>query len=148
MKRPLLRPLILLASTAAFLPLAACGGSSPENSSTSGEATTEASAAPASALPKEVAQCVTCHTFEKGGPSRNGPNLYGVAGKPAATASSFRYSSALQKSGIVWSDEQLDAYLASPRKAVPGTRMTYPGESDPAKRQAMIAFMKQQSDAK
>src|SRR5215475_2595144 len=27
-------------------------------------------------------QCATCHNFQKGGPNRIGPNLYGIVGRP------------------------------------------------------------------
>lgn len=98
--------------------------------------------------PPEVAQCVACHSFDKDGPRRSGPNLYGVFGKAAAGVSGFQYSAALKKSGIVWTETALDAYLAGPGKSVPGTRMTFSGEPDPAKRQKMIAYLRAQTAAK
>lgn len=95
-----------------------------------------------------MTQCATCHSFDEGGSTRTGPNLWNIVGQPAAKVANFKYSPALQKSGIIWTEDQLHAYLESPRQAVPGTRMVFSGEADPTKRQAMIDFLKSQSPAK
>ena len=102
----------------------------------------------AAPTPPEMAQCVACHSFGKDGPRRSGPNLHGMFGKPAASAPGFQYSAALKKSGIVWTETALYAYLAAPGKSVPGTRMTFSGEPDPAKRQKMIAYLRAQGGPK
>lgn len=68
--------------------------------------------------PKAVRSCVACHTFEKGGPSKIGPNLFGIAGKPAASDANFaKYGEdflAAAKTGLTWTDDNLDAYIADP----------------------------------
>src|SRR5262245_46444738 len=86
-------------------------------------------AAPGLAAPNAAAgealfkqRCATCHTTQEGQSSMLGPNLAGVVGR-AAAASEFRYTVALRGSGLTWTREQLDAYLAAPTKLVPGTRM-------------------------
>ena len=43
--------------------------------------------------------------------------------------------------GKVWDRDTLFAYLEAPRKVVKGTKMTYPGQRDPDKRQAIIDFL-------
>ncbi|WP_366510243.1 hypothetical protein [uncultured Sphingomonas sp.] len=35
-------------------------------------------------------QCAGCHTIGQGAPDRNGPNLFGIVGKPIAGASALR----------------------------------------------------------
>ncbi len=54
-----------------------------------------------------------------------GPKHAGVFGRTAGTAPDYRYSPALQTSGIMWSAETLDKWLADPQGLVPGTRMFF-----------------------
>lgn len=110
-------PLAALLGTAAMVSLAAPAGA----------------AADGATLFKQ--RCAMCHS---GGPA--GPELKGVYGRKAA-AGEFRYSPALAKSKITWSATELDAYLASPGKKVPGTRMAV-GVTDAAQRKAIIDYLK------
>lgn len=96
-------------------------------------------------LPAAVGACTVCHSFEKGGPTRTGPNLYNILGEQAGTRSGYAFSPAMKASGIVWTPATLDAFLAAPQKAVPGTRMGFAGEPDAAKRQAIIAYIQSES---
>lgn len=97
-----------------------------------------------SAAPAAFAACRACHTTTKGGKNGLGPNLYGVIGKPAASVPGVSYSAALKGSKLKWDEKTLDAFLANPSKMVPGTRMPI-GTPDPAKRAAIIAFLKAES---
>jgi len=87
-------------------------------------------------------QCAACHTFE---PGRNltGPSLADLFGRKAGTVSSFlRYSDALKRSGVVWDEKSLDAWLKDPGKLIPGNDMTFPGIKDDKVRRDLIAFLK------
>jgi cytochrome c len=66
--------------------------------------------------------CAVCHALEKNGA---GPKHAGVVGRTAGSVPDYRYSPALQKSGIVWTDETLDKWLADPQALVPGTKMFF-----------------------
>ncbi|WP_413717943.1 c-type cytochrome [Silicimonas sp. MF1-12-2] len=91
-------------------------------------------------------QCKACHTIEKDGANRTGPNLYGVVGSKIGAVDGFRYSSALSEADGDWTPEQLDAFLADPRGTFRGTRMSYRGLSDPQQRADLILYLNGQSD--
>jgi cytochrome c len=47
----------------------------------------------------------------------------------------------MKRSGIVWDDKILDAYLEAPQKVVPGNRMPYAGMKEPRDRADVIAYL-------
>ncbi|WP_114951376.1 c-type cytochrome [Sphingosinicella terrae] len=84
--------------------------------------------------------CSTCHTI---GPGQNrlGPTLHGVVGRGAGSLPDFAYSPAMRDSGIVWTPETLDRFLADPRGTVPGNRMAFAGLADDARRRQLIDYL-------
>lgn len=93
-------------------------------------------------------QCTSCHTFEKGGPNRVGPNLWGVVGGPKAHAQGFNYSQGMQSAAQQgpWSYEALDKFLTDPKGTVPGTRMTFAGVKKTQDRANLVAWLRTQAD--
>lgn len=90
-------------------------------------------------------RCGTCHTFDQGGAVKQGPNLYGVMGKPIGKhAAGFAYSSALSGHGGDWSYENMDAWLANPKAFAPGTKMSFAGLSNGQDRANIILYLKNQ----
>jgi cytochrome c len=71
--------------------------------------------------------CLACHSFDKGGPNKVGPDLWGVVGRPRASEPGFNYSAAMKAKGGNWSYEELDHFLANPRGYIPGTAMGFTG---------------------
>jgi len=84
--------------------------------------------------------CAACHAPQPG-VANVGPSLQGVFGRKAGSLADFRYSPALKRSGITWTPETLDAFLADPQKAVPNNRMPYAGMPDIADRADLIAYL-------
>jgi cytochrome c2 len=89
---------------------------------------------------KRFEECVACHRIEAGA-NNVGPSLHGVFQRKAGDLNDYRYSSALKRSGIVWTPETLDAFLADPQKAVPANRMPYAGMPDAGERADLIAYL-------
>ncbi len=112
-----------------------------------GIATLIAAAEPA-AGEKLFKKCATCHTADKGGANRIGPNLWDVVERPVAAAEGFAYSNALkEKSGEAWSYDNLNAFLEKPKDWAPGTKMSFAGLKKPGQRAAVIAYLRSLSDS-
>lgn len=92
----------------------------------------------------DFAICMTCHVVDAG-VNRIGPSLHGVVGRKAGSIAGFTYSDANKNSGITWSAEKLFQYIEAPQRIVPGTKMSYAGQTDPQKRADIIAYLKTQS---
>ncbi|HXI88208.1 MAG TPA: cytochrome c family protein, partial [Parvularculaceae bacterium] len=91
--------------------------------------------------------CKACHTFDKGGRTLIGPNLWGVVGRPKASMAGYPYSPALSGLGGAWTYEDLNKFLESPSSFASGTKMTFGGAKKPDERAAIIAFLRQQADS-
>lgn len=89
-------------------------------------------------------QCTACHTINQGGASGIGPNLYASVGKPHGHVPGFAYSDALKAVPGNWTFDALDAWLTSPRKYAPGTKMTFAGIANPQDRANVIAYLNSQ----
>lgn len=85
--------------------------------------------------------CRTCHSFERDGRHKIGPNLHGFFGRQAGFADDFNYSPALQAADFAWTPAVLDAWLARPARFLPGNRMSFQGLSDPEERLALISYL-------
>ena len=92
-------------------------------------------------------KCVACHSFDEGGADKVGPNLWNIIAQPIAAKSGFSYSAAMTALGGNWDYERLDAFLQSPRKHVPGTKMNFAGVRKEQQRADIIAYMRSLSAA-
>ena len=87
------------------------------------------------------ARCAICHTVQKGGPNGLGPNLFGVAGRKAASLPNFMYSGALKNSGIRWTPDKLRAWISGPARLVPGTKMAFAGITNAKQDDDVVAYL-------
>ena len=87
-------------------------------------------------------KCAACHTFNQGGASRVGPNLYNIVGRPLGAEQGFAYSQALKDKGGAWNFEDLDHFSEAPKVYLPGTRMAFAGVSRPAERADLILYLR------
>jgi cytochrome c len=97
---------------------------------------------------KAVRKCTACHSLDKGGKNKIGPNLWDIIGRPIGAAAGYKYSAALKgKSGETWGFENLDAFLAKPKGWAPGTKMSFAGIKKPGQRANLIAYLRSLSDS-
>ena len=97
---------------------------------------------------KVFKKCAACHTIEKDGPDRVGPNLYGVMERGVAKKEGYNYSKAMKAFGEKtpeWTEAILFDYLQQPRKLVPGTYMSFAGLKKPQDRDDLLAYLEQAS---
>lgn len=91
-------------------------------------------------------QCQACHTFEKGGPNRVGPNLWGIVGSERGEGRGFKFSAAMKAKGGTWTYDELDKFIADPRGYISGTAMTFAGVKNDQQRADVIDYLHTLSD--
>ena len=87
-------------------------------------------------------KCAACHTFDKGGPNRVGPNLFGTVNeKKGEGKNGFNFSAAMKAKGGEWTFDDLNKFLANPKAFVPGTAMGFAGITKDSERADVIAYL-------
>ncbi|MEX2452027.1 MAG: cytochrome c family protein [Rhodospirillales bacterium] len=131
----------------AGLPAEGAGEAADSKPAEPEDALTLLAKADAQAGAKVFNKCKACHTTEKGGPNRVGPNLWNVVGNKIATHEGYSYSGALKEKGGEWTYKNLDAFIASPRAFAKGTKMTFAGVKKASERAAVIVYLRSLSDS-
>jgi cytochrome c len=92
--------------------------------------------------------CAACHDPSNGGPNKVGPNLWGIVGRNHGIHEGFTYSEAMAAlKDKPWTYEALNAFLTSPKTAVPGTKMAYGGLKKDTDRANLLAYLATLSDS-
>src|SRR5437763_15462398 len=91
-------------------------------------------------------QCFTCHTVDKGGPNKVGPNQWNLVGRKKASEAGFSYSSALQSKGGEWTYEDIHHIIFKPQSYIRRTKMAYAGMPKEQDRADIIAYLRTMND--
>lgn len=92
-------------------------------------------------------RCAACHAITSDGRNNLGPNLFGIVGQPAGRTTGYTYSNALKTkavAGLVWTEDNLRAYLTNPRAFMPGGTMSFGGLQDDAQMANLLAYLRLQ----
>ena len=98
---------------------------------------------------KVYRKCVSCHMIGDGAKNRVGPQLNGIIGREIGAVADYKYSKAMVQyaaTAKIWSEENLAAYLESPRKLVKGGRMAFAGLRKEKDRADVIAYLKENAN--
>jgi cytochrome c len=89
----------------------------------------------------QAKKCAACHNFVEGAGAKVGPDLYGVVGRPVASAEGFSYSAAMKGHGGNWTFQDLADFIKNPKADVPGTSMGFAGLAKETDRADLIAYL-------
>lgn len=95
-------------------------------------------------------KCLSCHSFEKGGPNKVGPNLWNIVSRAKGSVAGVSYSAALKERATkneTWGFAELYGFIENPRKYLPGTTMAFAGVPKPEERGDLLAYMRTLSES-
>ena len=87
------------------------------------------------------AKCQACHAVGPGAKNKLGPELNGLAGRPAGAAAGYQYSPALKSAGFTWDQSTFADFMQNPRTKVPGNKMAFAGMRDQSEIASLWAYL-------
>ena len=96
---------------------------------------------------KVAKKCLQCHSFEKGGKAKTGPNLWNIVERAIGIVEGYAYSTAMKDYDGKWTYAKLNEYLHKPRKSIPGTKMSFAGLKKVQDRADLIAYLRTLSES-
>jgi cytochrome c len=94
---------------------------------------------------KTFKKCKACHAVGDGAKNKVGPVLTGIVDNEIASVEGYKYSKAFlakKDEGLVWTEEELDAFLTKPKTYLKGTKMGFAGLKKEQQRADVIAYLK------
>ena len=88
-------------------------------------------------------KCAICHSIGEGATNKIGPELNGLDGRKAGSASGFDYSDANKNSGIVWNEASFKEYIKDPKAKIPDTKMIFAGIKNDKEVDDLWSYLKQ-----
>jgi cytochrome c len=93
-------------------------------------------------------KCATCHSIDKGGANKTGPNLWNILRRNHASAPGFAYSDGVKaKASEAYTYDSLNHWIESPKTAVPGNKMSFGGLRKPEERADLLAYLNKMGDS-
>ena len=92
-------------------------------------------------------KCSACHSYEKGGANKVGPNLWNIINRPSASVKGFAYSKALAEFRAKWGYKELSQFLYKPKEYIQGTKMNFSGLKKVQDRADLLLFLRKQADS-
>ena len=86
------------------------------------------------------AECRSCHAPDADHASY-GPRLENVIGRVAGSVPDYDYSETLKRSGLVWTEAALRAWMEDNTGFLPGTKMRHVGIADPTVQDFILAYL-------
>ncbi|MBN4058538.1 cytochrome c family protein, partial [bacterium AH-315-J19] len=72
--------------------------------------------------------------------------MWNIVGRPIGGVAGFGYSNNMKSKGGEWGYEELDAFLAKPKKYIPKTKMAFNGLKKQEDRAALIEYLRLAAD--